>query len=178
MSLYTRVWGLSREKFAFSKDFLGNLLLESGGVTILQGLRLFVFFLLGGTAYVTLEILWRGFSHYSMFLAGGLCFLLLGRLQMLRPQLYLPLRLLLGAVVITSVELLMGLLFNRSYQVWDYRQQFMNFHGQICLKFFCLWIPISGFAMWIYEKIDMMFAFGKWCWLLPMMFPLGMMSLR
>ena len=163
MSLYTRVWGLSREKFAFSKDFLGNLLLESGGVTILQGLRLFVFFLLGGTAYVTLEILWRGFSHYSMFLAGGLCFLLLGKLQMLRPQLYLPLRLLLGAVVITSVELLMGLLFNRGYQIWDYRRQLLNFHGQICLKFFCLWIPISAFAMWIYEKIDMMFAFGKWC---------------
>ena len=127
----------------------------------LQGLRLFVFFLLGGTAYVTLEILWRGFSHYSMFLAGGLCFLLLGKLQMLRPQLYLPLRLLLGAVVITSVELLMGLLFNRGYQIWDYRRQLLNFHGQICLKFFCLWIPISGFAMWIYEKIDMMFAFGK-----------------
>ena len=128
----------------------------------MQGLRLFVFFLLGGTAYVSLEILWRGFSHYSMFLAGGLCFLLLGKLQALKPQLYLPLRLLLGAVVITAVELLMGLLFNRSYQVWDYRRQFMNFHGQICLKFFCPWIPISGFAMWCYEKLNLL-----WIKLLP-----------
>ena len=161
MSLYTRVFLLSREKFAFFKEILGNLFLESREVIALQELRLFIFFLLGGTAYVTLEILWRGFSHYSMFLAGGLCFLLLGKLQMARPQLYLPLRLLLGAVVITSVELLAGLLFNRSYQVWDYRQQFMNFHGQICLKFFCLWIPISAAAMWSYEKLDMMFAFGK-----------------
>ena len=82
--------------------------------------------------------------------------MLLGKLQMARPQLYLPLRLLLGAVVITSVELLMGLIFNRNYQVWDYRQQVLNFHGQICLKFFCLWIPISGFAMWIYAKLDSM----------------------
>ena len=77
----------------------------------MQTLRLLIFFLLGGTAYVSLEILWRGFSHYSMFLAGGLCFLLLGKLQALKPQLYLPLRLLLGAVVITAVELLIGLLF-------------------------------------------------------------------
>ena len=125
-------------------------------VVALQGLRYFVFFVFGGMVYVSLELMWRGFSHYSMFLAGGLCFLLLGKLQMLRPQLYLPLRLLLGAVVITSVELLMGLLFNRNYQIWDYRRQFMNFHGQICLKFFCLWIPISLAAMWVYEKMDLL----------------------
>ena len=124
----------------------------------LKIIRLFVFFLLGGFAYVTMELLYRGFSHYSMFLAGGLCFLLLGRLQTMEPQLFPPLRLLLGAVVITSVELLAGLLFNRGYQVWDYRQQFLNFHGQICLKFFCLWIPVSGFAMWTYEKLNLLWA--------------------
>ena len=84
--------------------------------------------------------------------------MLLGKLQMLRPQLYLPLRLLLGAVVITAVELLLGLIFNRNYQIWDYRQQAFNFHGQICLKFFCLWIPISAVAMWAYEKADALWA--------------------
>ncbi len=120
----------------------------------MQCLRLPLFFLIGGCTYVTMELLWRGFSHYSMFLAGGLAFLLLGKLQMFRPQLYLPLRLLLGAVIITGIELLAGLIFNRSYQVWDYRQQLWNFQGQICLKFFCLWIPVSFFAMWVYEKLD------------------------
>lgn len=117
-------------------------------------IKLSAFFFLGGCAYVLMELLWRGFSHFSMFLAGGLCFLLLGRLQMQMPPLWLPWRLLLGAVIITSVELLAGLIFNRNYQVWDYREQFLNFHGQICLKFFCLWIPMSQFAMWVYEKMD------------------------
>ncbi len=124
----------------------------------METVRPLVFFLFGGLAYVTLEILWRGHSHYSMFLAGGLCFLLLGRIQMLHTQLYLPLRLLLGAVVITTVELLLGLIFNRHYQVWDYRGQSFNFHGQICLKYFCLWIPVSFVAMWLYERLDVLWA--------------------
>ena len=37
-------------------------------------------FVLGGAGYVGLELAWRGRSHISMFLAGGVCFLLLGRL--------------------------------------------------------------------------------------------------
>ena len=38
-------------------------------------------FLLGGGTYVGLEWLWRGFSHPSMFLLGGLCFRLIGLLR-------------------------------------------------------------------------------------------------
>ena len=35
-------------------------------------------FLLGGLAYVFIEILFRGFSHISMFALGGICFILCG----------------------------------------------------------------------------------------------------
>ena len=81
-------------------------------------LRHFFLFLLGGSGYYALEYLWRGWSHISMFLAGGVCFLLLGRLNTLRPQLKLPLRGIVGAVLITLVELLAGFLVNRNYSVW------------------------------------------------------------
>ena len=111
-------------------------------------------FCLGGTGYVGLEYLWRGWSHYSMFLAGGTCFLLLGKLNGIRPRLPLFLRGLAGAGIITAVELLAGLLFNRNYQVWDYRHLPVNFRGQICLPFFLLWIPISLGAMWLYRKLQ------------------------
>ena len=111
-------------------------------------------FLAGGTGYVTLELLWRGRSHYSMFLAGGMCFLLLGKLGTARPRLPLALRCLVGAGIITCVELAVGLLANRNYQVWDYRQMPLNFHGQICLVYSLLWIPVSLFAMWLYERLD------------------------
>ena len=33
---------------------------------------------LGGMIYAALELLWRGRTHSSMFLLGGLCFVLIG----------------------------------------------------------------------------------------------------
>ena len=111
-------------------------------------------FCVGGLGYVALEYLWRGWSHSSMFLAGGTCFLLLGKLNATKPKLLLPLRSLVGAGIITMIELLSGLLFNRNYQVWDYRHLPFNFHGQICLRFFLLWIPLSLGAMWLYALLD------------------------
>ena len=116
--------------------------------------RKILLFALGGAGYVGLECLWRGWSHFSMFLAGGTCFLLLGKFSSTRPQLPRLLRGLAGAGIVTGVELLAGLLFNRNYQVWDYRHLPMNFHGQICLRFFLIWIPISLGAMWLYNLLQ------------------------
>ena len=113
-----------------------------------------LFFLIGGATYVFLEFLWRGWSHASMFLAGGSCFLLLGKLNSLRPKLVLPLRGLVGAGIITMIELLAGLLFNRNYGVWDYRGLRFNFHGQICLRIFLLWIPVGLVGMYVYSWLD------------------------
>lgn len=111
-------------------------------------------FVLGGCGYMGLECLWRGWSHSSMFLAGGTCFLLLGKLNRTQPRLPLPLRALMGALIITAVELLAGLLANRNYQVWDYRRMPMNFYGQICLPFSLLWIPVGLGAMALYHALD------------------------
>ena len=110
-------------------------------------------FIVGGLGYVGLECLWRGWSHGSMFLAGGSCFLLLGKLDRTQPRLPWPVRALMGGLIITSVELLAGLLFNRSYRVWDYRQMPMNFYGQICLPFSLLWIPVSFGAFLLHRLL-------------------------
>lgn len=101
-----------------------------------------------------LEVLWRGWSHGSMFVAGGLCFLLLGQLQSAQPRLPLPLRALAGAGIITMVEYAAGLLVNREYTVWDYRSMPLNYHGQICFAFCLLWIPISLGAMLLYDVLE------------------------
>ena len=109
-------------------------------------------FCIGGGAYVALELLWRGRSHISMFLAGGTCFLLLGQLQ--KTKLPLPVRALAGATVITAVELAAGLLANRQYQVWDYRDMPLNLLGQICLPYSLLWIPVAAGGMYLYRCLD------------------------
>lgn len=114
-------------------------------------LRAPLLFSLGGLGYVGMELLWRSRSHYSMFLAGGCCFLLLGRLE--RQRIPSSVKLLTGAGVVTAVELAAGLLFNRSHQIWDYRSLPMNFQGQICAPYSLLWIPVSGGAMAIHRAI-------------------------
>ena len=112
-------------------------------------------FLVGGSGYVGLELLWRGRSHISMFLAGGVCFLLLGWIGKAR---FSPsAKCLLGAVAITTVELLAGLLANRDYRVWDYRQMPYNFLGQICLSYSLLWIPVSFGAILLHRLFEQKF---------------------
>ena len=117
-----------------------------------------ILFYLGGSAYMALELLWRGRTHGSMFVAGGTCFLLIGHLNRVNPRLPLPLRAVAGAGIVTMVELGIGLLFNRSYEVWDYRSQPGNFIGQICPMFTVLWIPVSLFALVLhtvlYRRMD------------------------
>ena len=100
---------------------------------------------------MALELLWRGRSHHTMFLLGGACFLLLGKLNRTKPRLNLPGRMLAGSAVCTSGELLFGLLFNRGYGIWDYRGLPWNLGGQICLLYSLLWMPLSLAAMWLYE---------------------------
>ena len=111
-----------------------------------------VLFTLGGGIYVGLELLYRGRSHISMFAAGGLCFLLLGKLERLR--LPVPVKALLGVPAITAVELAAGLLVNRDYSVWDYRGQRGNFLGQICPAFMFLGLPLSLLGMGLYRWAD------------------------
>ena len=101
-----------------------------------------------------LELLWRGYSHISMFAAGGVCFLLIGQLGQVQPVLPWPLRAVIGAGIITMVELAAGLLVNQHYQIWDYRGRPGNFLGQICPAFTLLWIPVALMAMGLYRWLD------------------------
>ena len=111
-----------------------------------------VLFAVGGGSYVGLEFLWRGRSHGSMFLAGGSCFLLLGALS--RKKLSLPVKSAAGTGIITAVELLTGLIFNRDHSVWDYRDMPLHFRGQICLPYMLLWAPLSLGAMALYRGLS------------------------
>ena len=113
-----------------------------------------VLFYLGGCAYMGLELLWRGRSHGSMFIAGGTCFLLIGQLNQVRPRLPLPLRAAVGAGIVTMVELGIGLLCNRNFEVWDYRERAGNFLGQICPSFTVLWIPVSMLALGLHALLS------------------------
>lgn len=103
---------------------------------------------IGGAAYVWIELLWRGRSHISMFLLGGLCFWLIGRLDRKQPVPVLV-QACMGACLVTALELAVGLVVNcwLGLGVWDYSDLPVNFRGQICLYYFVLWIPLSAAAV-------------------------------
>ena len=63
-------------------------------------------FLVGGLIYFWLEVLWRGYSHWSMFLLGGLCFVLCGLInEGVSWEMPLPLQMLISALMITALGL-------------------------------------------------------------------------
>ncbi len=105
-----------------------------------------ILYLIGGAVYVLLEVLWRQRSHWTMFLLGGICFILLGLLNEVLPW-TVPLwqQTLFGTLLITVLEFFTGVLVNRcfSWHVWDYSHLPGNVLGQICPQFTVLWIPIS-----------------------------------
>ena len=109
-------------------------------------------FLLGGIGYYTAEILYRGYSHISMALCGGICLVGIYRINRALTRVPLLIRALLSALFITLTELIFGLVVNlrMGLRVWDYSRMPFNFAGQICLPFSLLWFflcpPLS--ALW------------------------------
>lgn len=105
-----------------------------------------VLFGIGGLLYVLIELIARGRSHWTMALLGGMCFLLIGAINEHIPwDMPLAFQMLLGAGIITVLELLTGLVINvwLGWGVWDYSNMPMNLWGQICLPYSLLWVLIS-----------------------------------
>jgi len=102
-------------------------------------------FLTGGSVYGCLEMIWRGYTHWSMTLAGGLCLLLIHLLNMRLGGWNFFLRCVLFSLVITAVEFSVGVVVNilLGLDVWDYSSVPGNILGQICPAFTLLWFVIS-----------------------------------
>lgn len=102
-------------------------------------------FLAGGAVYGCLELMWRGYTHWSMTLAGGLCLLLIHFLNMRLGSWNFFLRCVLFSFVITAVEFSVGVAVNilLGLDVWDYSSLPGNVLGQICPAFTLLWFVIS-----------------------------------
>ena len=115
-----------------------------------------VLFVTGGLVYMSLELLWRGCTHWTMGVLGGICFICLGLInELLSWETPLILQMFIGSIIITILEFITGCIVNLwlGWNVWDYSNLPLNLLGQICLPFSILWYFISAIGIVIDDYI-------------------------
>lgn len=104
----------------------------------------------GAVLYGLIEVVARGYTHWTMALTGGTVMVLLNLINQTR-ELHILIKCLLGAVVITSLEFCVGMVSNvvLGWNVWDYSDKPLNVWGQICPQFTLVWyfLSIPAFAL-------------------------------
>ena len=121
----------------------------------------FILFLTGGILYVLIEIAYRGYSHISMFVVGGICFILICSIDEFTPfKIPIIVQMIIACILITFVELISGIIINifLNLNVWDYSSNKFNFLGQICLKASITWFFLSFPAIYLGKFIKSFFA--------------------
>ena len=106
-----------------------------------------VLFLLGGGGYLAIELAWRGASHWTMFLAGGICLCVLQALAV-RPV-CLPLAAGAGAAAVSGLEVCIGLACREVLHiaVWDYSAEWGNLAGLVCPRYCLYWFLLCGWVI-------------------------------
>lgn len=101
----------------------------------------FIIFLFGGLYYCFLEALWRGYTHWTMAVTGGICFLGLFIISVKGRRFPMLVQCFAGSILITALELCAGSIVNLilGWNVWDYSMLRFHFMGQICLVYSVIW---------------------------------------
>ncbi len=115
-----------------------------------------VIFAIGGILYTLIEIAWRGYTHISMAIAGGLCLTGMFCIERRFRNMSLWVKCTLGALLITTVEFIFGCVVNKGMglDVWDYSGRPFNIMGQICPLFTAVWFIISVPAFFLCRGIN------------------------
>lgn len=115
-----------------------------------QAEKTLVLFLIGAVLYAAIELLWRGHTHWTMAVLGGLLFLLLGGLNNWIPwEMPLLWQIVIGTGIVTATEFAAGCILNLwlKLDIWDYSGMPFNVLGQICPQFTAAWIALSIVAI-------------------------------
>ena len=119
-------------------------------------LKEFILFLIGGGIYYLFEILWRGYSHWTMFILGGICFVIIGLLNE-QYDYNMPLveQMFSSMIIITTLEFISGVILNiiLKMNIWDYSNMPFNLFWQICIPFMIIWFFLSPIAIVVDDYI-------------------------
>ena len=119
-------------------------------------LKIFLLFVAGGLGYYLLEVLFRGHSHWTMGLCGGICLVGMYYINKKLAHFSLAVRALMCTALITAVEFTAGCAVNLwlGWNVWSYKSLPLNFMGQISLLFCCYWFLLSFVVCFLISFIE------------------------
>lgn len=119
----------------------------------------FTLFLIGAMLYPAIEILFRGYTHLSMSLLGGICLVCIRLVDLSLGKLRRVWKAAVSAVIITQFEFLTGLILNclLGLRIWDYSHLPLNIAGQICPLFTFFWFLLSFAVLLSFQKIPQFF---------------------
>jgi uncharacterized membrane protein len=119
-----------------------------------------VIYIIGAFGYPVIEIIVRGYTHWTMSIAGGICFILVYIINVKYKHRSLWLRCLLSALTITAVEFVVGIIVNYflKWSIWDYSTLPFNILGQICPLFTLYWLllsfPLIGLCIYLKNRLS------------------------
>ncbi len=112
--------------------------------------KLITLFFIGGITYMGIEIAYRGYTHWTMGIVGGLCFLALGGINEFFPwDMNFWKQCAIGSIIVTTLEFIAGMILNvwLKMGIWDYSNLPLNIYGQVCLWFTFAWFALSAVAI-------------------------------
>lgn len=107
-------------------------------------------FCIGAGLYISIEIIYRGYSHWTMSILGGISFISIGLInELLSWDTPIWIQCFIGGLLITLYEFIAGIILNiwLHLGIWDYSHMPLNILGQICLPFSLLWCGLSLVAI-------------------------------
>lgn len=119
-------------------------------------MKYFLMMCFSGYVYVTLEMIFRQRSAVAMMYCASIA----GLIMCLENNIFsydldFTIQLLIGTLSCTGCEWIFGILFNKDFSIWDYRN--MPFHspdGQICLPFILVWLLINIICIPLLDYIE------------------------
>ena len=117
---------------------------------LLTFLRFFILFVVGGLVYASIEIIYRGYTHWTMMILGGLCFTSIGEInEFLSWDTPLLLQMAISSGIVTALEFISGCVLNLWLHlgIWDYSNLPFNILGQVSLPFTIIWFFLSLVAI-------------------------------
>ncbi len=120
-----------------------------------RGAEYFAAFFIGAAVYPVIELMWRGYTHYTMALLGGICMLSLHFINISFEEKNIFLRAFLGTLMISCWELLFGVVLNIALglDVWDYSSHKLNLFGQVCAPYTFYWFLLCFPAFFVSRYI-------------------------